>query len=1253
MKEKRKVLSLAIAFFLSFGYVSVACGQEHWVALPYGFDHTGLRFGWTTAWRLKNNDGKFIVIGDEGKASYSYDGVDWTYLTAGDNTGIKFGDSWAYGITYGDGKFVVVGEDGKASYSTDGINWTYLTAGDDTGLKVGSSLMRSVGYGDGKFVAVGLAASYSTDGINWTYLTGGANTGIKFGGTLATAVDYGDGKWVVTGSYGKASYSTDGINWTKLTAGSDTGIKFGTDYYDYTECVIHAEDKWLVVGGRGKASYSTDGIEWTYLTAGIDTGLKFGNVGPDDDAWWVAYSDGTYVAVGWYGKASWSSDGVEWNVLQTGDRSGVRFGSNSVCGVVHGDDKWVVVGTNGKASYSVPVPNACPDVVWADWTDLVARWCLNEGNNAPIAYDTAGGYDTSYWLNLTGGAWAEGTSKWGDTSVRFNETTAQMMQVEHSFSFQTDFTALFWYYRLSDVSAGCGWERFFLEDYWWEEGGWMIMEKINGVVAKSRRGGSLYSYDSSVKIPLNQWTLIAFVVQTDTAAIWTNQTKTSFASFTYPSTHSIDTFQIGASSSSTSSPDGYISEICLFDRALSDNEISYIRNNKVTTPTPSGTPTPSVTPPPTRTPEGYRTPTPTPTPRTPTPTPSITPTPSVTPTPRSCAEVVWAEWTGLIARWCFDEGEGTTAYDSVGGHDGTFASKLDGSNWAEGTSRWGYSSVEFTGETAQYIDTGTWWAKQTDFTIVMWMYTPGGMPAPDYAGCLFDIYKGWELGGFSFRWHNWGRIRSSYHLADESTGSFDMPESTSPKDQWNFIAWSYGTDTLEVWSNQTKASQATGQALWVPSHPLRFGGATSSSCSLIGYVDEIAVFDRKLSNEEIGWIRENSIPTPIPSPTPSATPTPTVTPTPSTTPTPSVTPTPSATPTVYIPSPTPQPSSTPTPPPSPTPTMAKTATPTPSATPTPIPPTPTPIVTPTPSLTPTPTPSATLTVTPTATPAPVPTRAHIVVDWDDYDGDGTSDLAVYDPASGEWSIENVTSGVVWGGSEDDIPAPGDYDGDGTAELAYFEGDSGCWNVMKVSGEVITTGLQWGEEGDYPAPGDYDGDGVCDFATWRLSDGRWRIMGITNVWYGQVSGMYPVPGDYDGDGTTDIAMIWPGSAGGTNIWYVRGIRNRTWMVDGDIAVPMDYDGDGTTDLAVYRPTTGRWHIRHLSDPTSYAVAWGVPSKGDIPVGGDFDGDGCADPTALRWNKGLTWWWIKYSSKPYGYSNFSAGTGDSVVTGGTSY
>ena len=285
---------------------------------------------------------------------------------------------------------------------------------------------------------------------------------------------------------------------------------------------------------------------------------------------------------------------------------------------------------------------------------------------------------------------------------------------------------------------------------------------------------------------------------------------------------------------------------------------------------------------------------------------------------------------------------------------------------------------------------------------------------------------------------------------------------------------------------------------------------------------------------------------------------------------------------------------------------------------------------------------------PTAAPAIAPTPVHLVADWDDYDGDGASDIATYDPTNGVWDINGVTVFTpIFGGGANAIPAPGDYDGDGVADQAYFDQASGAWYAQDVAtGASIINGTVWGQVADLPVVGDYDGNGTADLGTWRPSDGRWRIKDITNVWYGQADGMYPVPGDYNGDGTTDIAMVLPS----TGIWYVNGIRNRWWMNTAGVAAPMDYDGDGTTEIAFYNPTTFWWYVRDLVGASAPVYKrWGTGS--DILTLGDFDGDGAADLTAFR--PGVNRWWILYSGGPYNYVDFSAQTTDTIVNGATSY
>ncbi|HUQ64252.1 MAG TPA: lamin tail domain-containing protein [Acidimicrobiales bacterium] len=121
---------------------------------------------------------------------------------------------------------------------------------------------------------------------------------------------------------------------------------------------------------------------------------------------------------------------------------------------------------------------------------------------------------------------------------------------------------------------------------------------------------------------------------------------------------------------------------------------------------------------------------------------------------------------------------------------------------------------------------------------------------------------------------------------------------------------------------------------------------------------------------------------------------------------------------------------------------------------------------------------------------------------------------------------------------------GDFDGNGTTDIAVFRPASGVWYVNGG----VTTG--WGTSGDIPVPGDYDGNGTTDIAVFRPDNGVWYVNGgITTGW--GTSGDIPVPGDYDGNGTTDIAVFRPPSG----VWYVNGGVTTGWGTNGDQPTPL--------------------------------------------------------------------------------------------------
>ncbi|HOO77353.1 MAG TPA: metallophosphoesterase [bacterium] len=307
------------------------------------------------------------------------------------------------------------------------------------------------------------------------------------------------------------------------------------------------------------------------------------------------------------------------------------------------------------------------------------------------------------------------------------------------------------------------------------------------------------------------------------------------------------------------------------------------------------------------------------------------------------------------------------------------------------------------------------------------------------------------------------------------------------------------------------------------------------------------------------------------------------------------------------PSPAPSPTHAPTGSPTAVPSSTPSATPTPSTTPT-ARKTPTPSVTPSSSATPTAVPSSTPSSTPapSATPTvavtPVPVLERLVLDGQDYDGDGSDDIGVFRAEQRLWLLRDITR--VYFGRPGDLPASGDYNGDGTTDLALRRPSTGMWRIRGITARYL------GIDSDLPVPGDYDGDGTTDVAVFRSKNGLWFIADISRIYWGE-EGDLPVSADYNGDGTADPAVFSPPEG----LWLIRNITGAFFGKDGDIPLPGDYDGDGTAEPAILRRTNGLWVLKGVT--RRY-----FSREGDVPVPAYYGGAaktlGIFRPSAGLWN-----------------------------------
>ena len=264
------------------------------------------------------------------------------------------------------------------------------------------------------------------------------------------------------------------------------------------------------------------------------------------------------------------------------------------------------------------------------------------------------------------------------------------------------------------------------------------------------------------------------------------------------------------------------------------------------------------------------------------------------------------------------------------------------------------------------------------------------------------------------------------------------------------------------------------------------------------------------------------------------------------------------------------------------------------------------------------------------------TRHHAAV-ADDFDGDGKSDISVYDPASNTYYIQESTGGfvtVTGFGGPNWLPVPADYDGDGVTDLAAVDPSTYNWYSIASSTGGLSGPIQFGFAGATPVTGDFNGDGKSDQAVFDTSNGNWYYRNSTTgalVGPTQCGGpnWLPVPGDYDGDGKTDLAVVEPATA----YWYY--IKSSTATLTGPIQcggagwnfVPGDYNGDGKTDPAAVDPSNGYWYYVNTTTLTTVGpVQVGGPNWLFVP--GDYDGDGKTDRATV--NPSTYQWYVLYSS-----------------------
>ena len=208
-------------------------------------------------WRaVAYGNGVYVIVGDNGQARSTDNGVTWTSATT------SLGGSW-YGVAYGNGVFVMAGPAGQASSTDYGVTWVSGTGG----------AAYNIAYGNGRFVMVGNNfAKYSTDnGVTWNSSTG--TFGFLFG------VAYGNGVFVGVGLGIQVRSTDNGATWAYVSS-LGSGSTWNT--------VAYGSGVFIATGtsgstGAGQIRSTNNGATWAYITSPLTN--KYYS---------IAYSDATY-----------------------------------------------------------------------------------------------------------------------------------------------------------------------------------------------------------------------------------------------------------------------------------------------------------------------------------------------------------------------------------------------------------------------------------------------------------------------------------------------------------------------------------------------------------------------------------------------------------------------------------------------------------------------------------------------------------------------------------------------------------------------------------------------------------------------------------------------------------------------------------------------------------------------------------------------------------------------------------------------
>ncbi len=211
---------------------------------------------------------------------------------------------------------------------------------------------------------------------------------------------------------------------------------------------------------------------------------------------------------------------------------------------------------------------------------------------------------------------------------------------------------------------------------------------------------------------------------------------------------------------------------------------------------------------------------------------------------------------GLVSHWALDEGQGNTAYDSAGTNNGTLTGNAA---WVEG--RVGDHALYFHDQRYDYVqgNNSPFDFANTTFTACGWLKTTSN---------LYIFSEGSYLhGGWSLFSNGGGKAR--FQLKEGSPNAYDAYDAWSTSQAYDDGNWHHIAAVVTTSTTNANGNKAT---VYVDGLPITitelnaypYSPSTEKWCmaslwaisgqspaNYQGYVDDIRIYNRALSSEEI------------------------------------------------------------------------------------------------------------------------------------------------------------------------------------------------------------------------------------------------------------------------------------------------------------------------------------------------------------------------------------------------------------------